>query len=98
VQVRALEERGLGEPDNQVIGGAVGVAADARPRQLAQANREVELGIRVVGRPALPARLAPAARVEPATEVEAAAEAVRLRELGGIAARPEAELAELRRR
>ncbi len=98
VKVWALKDERVGQAHDHVVGFTIVVAGDPGLRELREADREVQLGVRIVGGPALPARLAAAARVDTAAEVEAAAEVVGFGKLRGIAARPPAlEAAELRR-
>src|SRR5688572_17053910 len=89
VQIGALVERVFGEANDQVVGRAVAVFADARLGQLRETDREVELRVGVVRGPSLPTRFAPAAGVQRPAEVEAMPEALGVGELGGIAARAE---------
>src|SRR4029450_7451090 len=76
---RALEQRVLSEPNRHEIRHAGAVELDADLRQLGKPDREIELGVPVVRRPALAARLGPCARVDPATEIEAGTEGVFMR-------------------
>jgi large subunit ribosomal protein L4 len=76
---------------------ARGVEFHARACQLRQADREVQVRVRIVGRPSLPTGLAAGARVDAAAEVEALAEGIGLGKARGIAAAAESA-AELRSR
>jgi hypothetical protein len=77
VQLRTLEERGIGELDDDEVRRTPRIERDARPGQFSQPDGEVQLGVRIVRRPALAARFAidlPA--VSAAAEIEAVAEGV----------------------
>ncbi len=86
---RAIEELIVGGADDVVVRRAVGVAADSGSRQLGEARREVDLGVRIVGFPADTGRLAPDLRVREPADDECAVRHVRRR-----IARRESALAE----
>src|SRR4051794_9449971 len=89
-QERALEEQWIGERDDAVVRLTVFVQLHMNARELSQANREVVVGTRIIGAPALPARFASHARVETAAIQERTVEVGGLHPLGRLAVKASA--------
>src|SRR4029453_16945049 len=69
---RALEQRIVCRADDEMVGFAAVLAADAGLGQFGEPNREVDVGVRIVGPPALAAVLPADLLVEQAAEVKTA--------------------------
>jgi hypothetical protein len=81
--VRHLQQFGVCEVHDDVLGFTGGILADAHLGQFGEALREISLGVWVIGGPALAAGFAAVAGIHHAAVVEAVAERIRSRRSAG---------------